>query len=68
MVEKDSLGNLEDDLSPRQCQFLLELSSALPDIMPLPGITFAQMTQSNDAINLLMSDIVLSFAHSISAS
>ena len=52
MAEKDGLGNLGDDLSPRQCQSLLELSSALPDIMPLPGIAFARMTQSNDAINL----------------
>ena len=51
MAKKDDHDNLGDDLGQRQRQFLLELSSALPDRVPLPGIVFARMIQSNDAIS-----------------
>ena len=51
MAEKDDRENLGDDLGQRQRQFLLELSSALQDRVPSPGIAFARMIQSNDAIS-----------------
>ena len=51
MVGKGDLGNLEGDLGLPQHQFLLELSSELPDIMPLPGIRLARLRPSNDAIS-----------------
>jgi hypothetical protein len=44
-------------LGQRQCQFLLELSSALPDIVPSPGIVFARMIQSKWWINDIMRDL-----------
>ena len=56
MAEKDDRENLGDDLGQRQRQFLPELSSALQDGVPSPGIAFARMIQSNDAI----SDIIIS--------
>ena len=43
--------NLGGNSGLPQHQSLPELSSGLPGIVPLPRITFAQMTQSNDAIN-----------------
>ena len=57
MAEKDGRENLGDDLGQRQRQFLLELSSALQDEVPSPGIVFAQMKPSKDAI----SDIIYLF-------
>ena len=51
MAAKGDPQNLGGDSGLPQHQSLLELSSGLPGIVPLPGITFAQMTQSNDAIN-----------------
>ena len=53
MAEKDDLGSLEGDLSPQQRQFLLELSSALPDIVSSPGIAIARMRQSEKVNHLL---------------
>ena len=50
MAEKDDRENLEDDLGRRQRQFQLELSSALQDKVPSPGIVFARMKPSKDAI------------------
>ena len=66
MAEKDDRENLGDDFGQRRRQFLLELSSALQDRVPSPGIAFARTIQSNDAI----SDMIFSFffAHSIRAS
>ena len=55
---KDDRENLEDDLDQRQCQFLLELSSALQDKVPSPGIVFPWMIQSNDVIG----DRIFSFS------
>jgi hypothetical protein len=57
MAEKDDHGNLGSELGQRQCQFLLELSSALPDIVPSPGIVFARMIQSKWWINDIMKDL-----------
>ena len=57
MAEKDDRENLGDDLCRQQRQFLLGLSSALQDRVPLPGIAFALMIQSNYAI----SDMIFSF-------
>ena len=57
MAEKDDRENRGDDLNQRQRQFLLELSCALQDKAPSPGIASARMIQSNDAI----SDIIISF-------
>ena len=51
MTEKGDRENLGNDLGQRQRQFLLELSSALQDRVPSPGIVFARMIQSNDAIS-----------------
>ena len=51
MAGKGDLGSLEGDLGPPQHQSLLELSSELPDIMPLPGIGLARLRPSNDAIS-----------------
>ena len=51
MAEKDDLENLGDDLDRRRRQFQLELSSALQDRVPSPGIAFARMIQSNDEIS-----------------
>ena len=68
MAEKDDRENLGDDLGQRQRQFLIELSSALGDRVPSPGIAFARTIQSNDAISDTVYDIFDSFAHSIGAS
>ena len=57
MAEKDDRENLGDDLDQRQCQFPLELSSALRDKVPWPGIAFPLMIQSNGTI----SDVIFSF-------
>ena len=51
MAEKDDRENLGDDLGQRQRQFLLELSSALQDRVPSPGIDFLWMIPSNDTIS-----------------
>ena len=59
MAEKDDRENLGDDLGQRHCQFLLELSSALQDIVPAPEIAFARMMQSNDAISDMILSILL---------
>ena len=68
MAEKDGRENLGDDLGQRQRQFLLELSSALQDEVPSPGIVFAQMKPSKDAISdIIYLILYFSFPHSISA-
>ena len=59
MAEKDDRENPGDDLGQRQRQFLLELSSALPDTVPSPEIAFEQMIQSNDTIQV--SDMMIFF-------
>ena len=60
MAEKDDHENLGDDLSQQQHQSLLELSSALQDRVPSPGIGFVGMIQTNDAITT-SSNIMFSF-------
>jgi hypothetical protein len=57
LAEKDDRENLGDVSGQRQRQYLLELSSALQDRVPSPGIAFALMIQYNDAI----SDIIFWF-------
>ena len=59
MAEKDDRENLGDDLSQRQRQFLLGLSSALRDRVPSPRIAFARTIQSNDAISDMISLFIL---------
>ena len=54
MAKKDDRENQGDDLIPQQRQFLLGLSSALQDRVPLPGIVFGRMIQSNDAISTII--------------
>ena len=61
MAEKDGRENLEDDLDQQRCLFLLELSSALQDRVPSPGIVFARMKQSKEAI------LVISYNHFFSS-
>ena len=51
MEEKVDRENLGDDFGQRQSRFLLEPSSALQDRVPLPGIAFPRMIQSNAAIS-----------------
>ena len=53
MAEKDDRENQGDDFGQRQRLFLLELSSALQDRVPSPGIVFARMIQSNDVISAI---------------
>ena len=66
MAENGDRENLEGDLGQRQRQFLLELSFALQDRVPLPGIAFAQTIQSNDAISDMI--FLFFFTYSIRAS
>ena len=66
MAEKYDRENLGDDLGQRQRQFLLELSSGIQDRVPLQGIVFARMIQSNDAISDILT-LSFFFAYSISA-
>ena len=67
MAEKSDPRNPGGDLGPPQRQSLLELSSGFPDIVPSPGIRFAQMRQSNDAINDIQIHSIRSSAYGISA-
>ena len=64
MAEKDDHENLGDDLGQRQHQFLLELSSVLQDRVPSPGIAFARMIKSNDAISDINIIVPFCFAYS----
>jgi hypothetical protein len=57
MAGKDGRESLGDDLGQRQRLFLLELSSVLQDKVPSPGIAFARMKPSKDAIQV--SDIII---------
>ena len=59
MAEKDGRENLGDDLDQRRHQFLLELSSALQDRVPSPGIAFARMMPSNNAISYAIYSFIL---------
>jgi hypothetical protein len=68
MAEKDDLQNLGGDLGLPQSQFLPELSSGLPDIVPLPGITLALLSLSDKEINDVVNDILVFFAYRISGS
>ena len=68
MAEKDDRENRGDDLNQRQRQFLLELSSALQDKAPSPGIASARMIQSDarDAISDIIYIVSFRVAHGIS--
>ena len=59
MAEKDDRENLGDDLGQRLRQFLLELSSALQDRVPSPGIMFAWMMPYNDTISHMIFSFLL---------
>ena len=59
MAEKDDRENLGDHLGQRLRQFLLELSSALQDRVPSPGIMFARMMPSNDTISHMIFSFLL---------
>ena len=65
MAEKDDRESLGADFGQRQHQFLLELSSALQDRVPSPGIAFARKIQSNDEISDMI--FFIPFSHSIGA-
>lgn len=67
MTEKDDLENQGSDLDLLQRQFPLELSSGQLDKVPSPGIVRARLRQSNHAINVIITAILVSFAYSISA-
>jgi hypothetical protein len=58
MAEKDDHQNLGGDLGLSQSRSLPELSSALPDIVPLLGITLAPLSLSDEAINDIVNDIL----------
>ena len=68
MAGKDDLQNLGGDLGPPQHRFLLVLSSGRPDIMPWPGIGPVRLMLSNDAVDKLVHDILVSFTYSVCAS
>ena len=66
MVEKDGLQNLGADLGLPQHQFLLGLSSGLPDTMPVPGRALARLRLSKKL--MISSDIhTMHFAYGIRA-
>lgn len=50
MAKKDDLQIQGGDLGLPLRQFLLGLSSELLDVVPSPGISFAQPTQPSDVI------------------
>ena len=67
MAEKDDLGSLEGDLNPQQRQFLLELSSVLPDIVSSPGKAIARMRQSEIVNHNIVHNLSVPFPYGISA-
>ena len=68
MAEKDDLQNLGGDVGQPQYLFLLVLLFGPPDIVPWPGIGPAQLSLSNDAVNKIVHDILVSFTNSVSTS
>jgi hypothetical protein len=67
MAEKVDLRNLGADLSLPQYQFLLGLSSGLPDIVPSRGIRLAQLMLSSDSINGTINNISCPCSLTVSA-
>ena len=67
MAEKDDLQNLEGDVGPPQHQFLLVLFSGPPDIVPWSGIGSARLKLSNDVVDNIVYDILVSLTYSVSA-
>jgi hypothetical protein len=59
MAGKDGRENQEDDLGQRQRLFQLELSFVFPDKVPSPGIVFAQMKPSKNAISDIIYSLLL---------
>ena len=68
MAEKNDLQYLGGDLGLPQRRFLLEPSSGLLDVVLASGITLVWLKRSNHAINDIINDIPVYFAHSICAS
>ena len=68
MAEKDDLQNLGGDVRPPQHRFLLVIFSGPPDIVPWQGIVSARLRLSNDAVDNIVHDILVSFTYSVSAS
>jgi hypothetical protein len=67
MAEMDDLQNLGGDVGPPQHRFLLVPFSGTPDIVPRPGIGSARLTLSNDAVDNIVHDILVSFTYSVRA-
>ena len=67
MAEKDDHQNLGGDVGPPQHRFLLVLFSGPPDIVPWQGIGPARLTLSNDVVDNVVHDILVSFTYSVSA-
>ena len=67
MAEKDDLQNLEGDVGPPQHQFLLVLFSGPPDIVPWSGTGSARLKLSNDVVDNIVHDILVSLTYSVSA-
>jgi hypothetical protein len=67
MAEKDDLQNLGGDVGPPQHQFLLVLFSGRPDIVPWSGIGSAWLMLSNDVVDNIVHDILVSLTYSVSA-
>ena len=67
MAEKDDLQNLGGDVGPRQRRFLLVLFSGPLDIVPWPKIGSARLTWSNEVVDNVVHDILVSFTYGVSA-
>ena len=68
MAEKDDLQNLGGDAGPPWHRFLHVPFSGPPDIVPWPGIGTAWLKLSNDAVDNIVHDSLVSFTYSVSAS
>ena len=67
MAEKDDHQYLAGDVDPPQHQSLLVLFSGPPDIAPRPGIGPARWMLSNDVIENVVHDNLVSITYSVSA-
>ena len=67
MAEKDDHQILGGDVGPPQHRFRLVLFFGPPDIEPWPGIGPARLTLSNDVLDNVVYDFLVSFTYSVSA-
>ena len=67
MAEKYDLRNLGGDVDPPQHRFLLVLFSGPPDIVPWPGIGSARLMLTDDVVENMVQDILVSLTYSVSA-